>query len=318
LRWGRPTAFFAVPRVWEKLELTLREQMLHFSDDERKLGEWAMAHGKAHVLALEAKTKGPSLYGVASSLFLRKMKASIGLDQSESFYFGAAALKQQTSDFFTSLDIPLFNLYGLSETTGCHVLHNLNKFNLKTSGFSMPGTQTKIDNPDKDGDGEILLRGRQTMMGYLNNEKATVAALTSDGFLRTGDKGRLNPEGFLQITGRIKELIITAGGENIAPVGVEDKFKLLCPPCSNIMLVGEGQRFLAALITFKVDMDPKTGLPTRNLMLEARQFFQKELGLSVSTSDQAIAEPKVQAFIEQCVVETNKRAISRAANIRKF
>ena len=156
------------------------------------------------------------------------------------------------------------------------------------------------------------------MMGYLNNGKATVAALTSDGFLRTGDKGRLNPEGFLQITGRIKELIITAGGENIAPVGVEDKFKLLCPPCSNIMLVGEGQRFLAALITFKVDMDPKTGLPTRNLMLEARQFFQKELGLSVSTSDQAIAEPKVQAFIEQCVVETNKRAISRAANIRKF
>ena len=318
LKWGRPTAFFAVPRIWEKLELAIREKMLLFSDDEKKLGEWAMAYGKQHVLALEAKTQSPSLFGVANSIFLRKMKASVGLDQCESFYFGAAALKQQTSDFFTSLDIPLFNLYGLSETTGNHVLHNFSKFNLQTSGFSMPGTQTKIDNPDENGDGEILLRGRQTMMGYLNNEKATIATLTSDGFLRTGDRGRLNPEGFLQITGRIKELIITAGGENIAPVGVEDKFKLQCPPCSNIMLVGEGQRFLGALITFKVDIDPKTGIPTRNLMLEAREFFKQELGLTISTSDQAIAEPKVQAYIEQCVKETNKRAISRAANIRKF
>ena len=293
LKWGRPTAFFAVPRIWEKLELYLREQMIQYSDDERKLSEWAMTYGKAHVLALQAKTKTPELYGVARSLFLHKIKASIGLDQSESFHFGAAALKQATSDFFTSIDIPLFNIYGLSETTGNHVLHNLNKFNLTTSGFSMPGAITKIDNPDKDGEGEILLRGRQTMMGYLNNEKATIATLTSDGFLKTGDKGRLHPDGFLIITGRIKELIITAGGENIAPVGIEDKFKVQCPPCSNIMIVGEGQRFLGALITFKVDMDPKTGLPTRNLMLETRQFFQKELGLSLSTSDQAIAEPKV-------------------------
>lgn len=78
------------------------------------------------------------------------------------------------------------------------------------------------------------------MMGYLNNEKATINTLTEDGFFKSGDKGRLNSEGFLLITGRIKELIITAGGENIAPVGVEDKFKLVCPPCSNIMLVGEG------------------------------------------------------------------------------
>ena len=78
------------------------------------------------------------------------------------------------------------------------------------------------------------------MMGYLNNEKATIATLTSDGFLKTGDKGRLHPDGFLIITGRIKELIITAGGENIAPVGIEDKFKVQCPPCSNIMVVGEG------------------------------------------------------------------------------
>ena len=130
-------------------------------------------------------------------MFLRKIKASIGLDKSESFTYGAAPLKQTTSDFFTSIDMPLFNVYGLSETTGAHVLHNIDKFNLRTSGYSMPGCETKIDNPDQDGEGEILLRGRNIMMGYLNNEKATINTLTEDGFFKSGDKGKLNPEGFL-------------------------------------------------------------------------------------------------------------------------
>ena len=83
------------------------------------------------------------------------------------------------------------------------------------------------------------MRGRNTMMGYLNNEKATIDTLDSEGFLKSGDKGKIDANGFLKITGRIKEIIITAGGENIAPVPVEDAFKVACPPCSNIMMVGE-------------------------------------------------------------------------------
>ena len=214
--------------------------MLKASNDEKTLATWAQGYGTAHVHAMLNKTETPLLYGVANSLFLSKIKGTIGLDQSESFYFGAAPLKKSSSDFFTSLDIPLYNLYGLSETTGCHVLHNNRKFHLNSSGYSMPGCDTKIDNPDAEGDGEILLRGRNTMIGYLKNEKATRDALTHDGFLKSGDKGRLDEQGFLKITGRIKEIIITAGGENIAPVAVEDKFKLECEPCSNIMMVGEG------------------------------------------------------------------------------
>ena len=176
--------------------------------------------------------------------------------------------------YFASLDMPLFNLYGMSESTGATTVHTLTKFNLTSAGWAMPGTDLRIDNPDENGEGEICMRGRNTMMGYLKNEKATLETIDSQGYVKSGDKGKINDQGFLYITGRIKELIITAGGENIAPVPVEDNFKLFCPPCSNIMLVGEQQRFMACLITFKVEVDMKTGLPSHDLTQEAQSFFK--------------------------------------------
>lgn len=122
----------------------------------------------------------------------------------------------------------------------------------------------------------------------------------------------------MKITGRIKELIITAGGENIAPVPVEDRFKEFCPPCSNIMMIGEQQRFMAALITFKVDVDMKSGLPSKNLTPETVNFFKKELELDLKTSDEAVANPKVSEFIKKCIELTNAKSVSRASHMRKF
>ena len=212
----------------------------------------------------------------------------------------------------------LFNLYGMSETCGATTIHTFSKFNLDSAGWCLPGCDLRIDNPDENGEGEICMRGRNTMMGYLKNEEATINTLDSQGYIKSGDKGKIDSQGFLRITGRIKELIITAGGENIAPVPIEDNFKVFCPPCSNIMMVGEQQRFMAALITFKVDVDMKTGLPSRNLIDEAKVFFKKELGLDLKTSDEAVAEPKVSEFIKKCIEETNKKSVSRAAHIRKF
>lgn len=158
--------------------------------------------------------------------------------------------------------MPLFNVYGMSETTGATTVHSAENFRLDTAGYSIPGCDLKIDKPDEHGDGEICMRGRNTMMGYLKNEQATIETIDNEGFIRSGDKGRIEKDGHLKITGRIKELIITGGGENIAPVPVEDNFKISCPPCSNIMMVGEMQRFMACIITFKVDIDPKTGQPS--------------------------------------------------------
>ena len=212
----------------------------------------------------------------------------------------------------------LFNLYGMSETTGAHCIQSFNKFSFTAAGWAMDGCDLLIANPDENGEGEICMRGRNIMMGYLKNESATEDTLDSQGYLRSGDKGKIDAEGFLKITGRFKELIISAGGENIAPVIVEDNFKLECVACSNIMMIGEQQRFMAALITFKVDIDPKTGVPSRTLTAEAVADFKKNLGINVKTTDEAIAEPKVSEYIKKCLEATNKKSVSRAAHIRKF
>jgi long-chain-fatty-acid--CoA ligase ACSBG len=258
------------------------------------------------------------MYSVAHALILSKIKGALGLDQASVFLYGAAPMKQSTIDYFASLDIPMFNVYGMSETTGTTTLHTFTDFRLDSAGYALPGTDLKINNPDEHGEGEICMRGRNTMMGYLKNDKATIETIDSQGFIRSGDKGKILPDGHLKITGRIKELIITGGGENVAPVPIEDNFKEFCPPCSNIMLLGEQQRFMACLITFKVDVDPKSGQPSKNLTNEVQAFFKRELGVTLKTSDEAIAEPKVSEFIKKAIESTNKKSVSRAAHIRKF
>lgn len=212
----------------------------------------------------------------------------------------------------------LLNLYGMSETTGAFTVQTTGKFDFKVAGWALDGCDLMIANPDENGEGEICMRGRNIMMGYLKNEEATKSTIDNQGYVHSGDKGKVNAEGYLQITGRIKELIITAGGENIAPVPVEDSFKLECVACSNIMMIGEQQRFMAALVTFKVDIDPKSGVPSRNLTGEAKKCFKDNLGLEITTTDQACAEPKVSEFVKKCIEATNKKSVSRAAHIRKF
>lgn len=165
------------------------------------------------------------MYSIAHALILGNIKKALGLDQCKLFLFGAAPLKKTSIDYFASLDMPLFNVYGMSESTGATTIQVPNNFRLDSAGFAIPGSDLKIDNPDENGEGEICFRGRHIMMGYLKNEKATIETLDSQGFLHSGDRGRIEKDGHLKITGRIKELIITAGGENVAPVPIEDNFK---------------------------------------------------------------------------------------------
>ena len=206
----------------------------------------------------------------------------------------------------------------MSETTGATTIHSIDNFRLDSAGYALPGTDLLIYNPDENGEGEICMRGRNTMMGYLKNEKATTLTIDGRGFVHSGDRGRIEKDGHLKITGRIKELIITAGGENIAPVPIEDCFKVECPPCSNIMLVGEMQRFLACLITFKVDIDSESGAPSKNLTTETRSFFKSELGLDIKTTDEACSDNSVLEYIWKCIEATNTKSLSRAGYIRKF
>lgn len=214
------------------------------------------------------------MFRLANFIVLKRIKQALGLDQSMITFYGAAPLKKTSVDYFASLDIILNNVYGLSETTGGLTTHKTTDFRLSCAGEALSGTHIRIANPDKNGEGEITVAGRLIMMGYLKNEDATKECIGKDGYFRTGDLGKLEEGRFLKITGRIKELIIGAGGENIAPVPIEDKFKQFCPACANIMMIGEQRRFMSAIISFKVDIDMATGQPSKNLTNEAINFFK--------------------------------------------
>lgn len=151
------------------------------------------------------------------------------------------------------------------------------------------------------------------MLGYLKNEKDTLEAIDVNGYLHSGDIGKIDKDGFVYITGRIKELIITAGGENIAALNIEETFKKNCPPCNNIMCIGDYRKYLSALITLKVDVDNKTGIPSHNLQEDIRHFFKKHLKVNVHTTDEAMANEKILNYIQECVDKANTQVISRAA-----
>lgn len=157
--------------------------------------------------------------------------------------------------------MPLFGVYGMTETSAIATTFSYKKAKMHTAGFPMNGIQFKIDNPDKDGVGEVCMKSRSGFMGYYKNAKASQEMYDSDGFVHSGDLGVFKDE-FLEITGRIKELIITAGGENIPPVLIEQTFKELCPIISNIIVIGDNRRFLSALVALKVNVKQENNAPT--------------------------------------------------------
>jgi long-chain-fatty-acid--CoA ligase ACSBG len=143
------------------------------------------------------------------------------------------------------------------------------------------------------------MKGRNIFMGYFKNEKATAEIFDNEGYIHSGDLGTMH-DGFLEITGRIKELIITAGGENIAPVLIEDVFKEECPICSNIMIVGDNKRFLSAIITLKVNLDVKTNTPSHTLSNECKiqlRTVLPQIADSLTTVEDAIKHPEIIKFI---------------------
>ena len=191
----------------------------------QSISGWAKGLGYANTLSKMKNEGAPFCYSIANFAILSRIKGALGLGRSKGFFFGAAPMKKSTMEYFASLDIPLMNVYGLSETSGPLTVSLITKFNFTAAGSCLLGGELSIQNPDENGVGEVCGRGRHIMMGYLKNEEATKEVIDSQGFFHSGDLGKIDENNFLYITGRIKELIITAGGENIAPVLIEDHFK---------------------------------------------------------------------------------------------
>nr|CAD7446791.1 unnamed protein product [Timema bartmani] len=316
----RPTRFLGVPRVWEKIYEKMTRIGSQNGSIKRSIATWAKGHGLQHNLDKIKGIDSNSLgYSMASLLVFSKIKKALGLDRCKTFLNGAAPLSIEIKKYFLSLDILLCDAYGMSETTAGHTVSRDDIFRLTSAGKSLPGTKTKIYNPGQDQQGEVCMWGRHIFMGYLNNELNTSESLDEEGWLHSGDIGQLDEEGFLYITGRIKELLITAGGENIPPVIIEDVIKNELPFLSNVTLIGDQRKFLSVLLTFKTNINMETGEALDEVTSEVKDWLTS-LGSKASTVSQILEEnsEKVMATIQQGIDRANTKAISNAQKVQKY
>ena len=239
----RPTIFLGVPRVWEKIQARIAATGRASPPLRRKIAAWARAVGAEAGRRLEAGRKPPWQYPLADRLVFSKVRARLGLDRARFCVSSTAPIGRATLEFFFSLGIPIFEVYGMTECTGPATASLPAAFRIGTTGRALPGTEIRIA-PD----GEVLMRGGHVFAGYYRDEAATREALDAEGWLHSGDVGELERDGYLRITDRKKDLIITAGGKNVAPQNIEALLKRI-PGVAHACVVGDRRKYLSALLT---------------------------------------------------------------------
>ncbi|XP_036385708.1 long-chain-fatty-acid--CoA ligase ACSBG2-like [Megalops cyprinoides] len=319
LREVRPTTFLGVPRVWEKMQEKMKAMGARASMIRRKVANWAKSVGlQASYNIMNGNDTVPWGYMLANNLVFKKVRIALGLDRCTACYTGAAPITKDTLEYFMSLNVQLYELYGMSESTGPHTMSGLAANRIMSCGKEILGCNTKLDTPDEDGIGEICFWGRHVFMGYLNMPEQTKAALDQEGWLHSGDLGKHDKDGFLFVTGRIKELIITAGGENIPPVPIEDALKEELSIISNAMLVGDKRKFLSVLLTIKCNVDD-SGDPTDELTPDTVEYCRKH-GVNVTRVSELRTRrhPAISKAIQDGIQRVNTRATSNAQKIQKW
>ncbi|KAM7415789.1 hypothetical protein PAMA_018043 [Pampus argenteus] len=319
LKEVRPTSFMGVPRVWEKMQEKMKAIGAKSSPMRKRVADWAKSIGlQYNYSAMNGENQVPWGFMLANNLVFKKVRAALGLDRCRICFTGAAPITKDTLEYFMSLNIPVMELYGMSESSGPHTISLNNDYRITSCGKVMPGCKVKLENPDKDGNGEICFWGRNVFMGYLDMADKTTEALDQDGWLHSGDLGRHDQYDFLYITGRIKELIITAGGENIPPVPIEDAVKAEAAIISNAMLIGDKLKFLSMMLTLKCVVDDN-GDPTDELSPEALDFCQQHNVTATKVSEIiANKEPAIYRAIQEGMERVNARATSNAQKIQKW
>lgn len=292
----RPTWLLAVPRVFEKV-YNGADQKASLAG-KQKIFRWAAKTSIAYSRALDTP-HGPGIalklqHKVADALVLKKIRSLLG-GQAQYAISGGAALGERLGHFYRGLGLLVLEGYGLTETTAPISVNLPGNIKIATVGRPFPGCSVRIAD-----DGEVLLKGPNVFQHYHNNPEATAEALR-DGWFHSGDLGSLDSDGYIKITGRKKELIVTAGGKNVAPAILEDRLRGH-PLVSQCVVIGDGKPFVGALIT---------------LDAEALPGWLKAHGKPEMTVDEARKDADVWSSLEQAVARTN-RAVSRAESIRKF
>jgi long-chain acyl-CoA synthetase len=292
----KPTFVLAVPRIFEKIYngAEAKAEAAGKGDIFRKAAAVAIAYSEA----LDKKKVSPILklkHGLFDKLVYSKIRAGMG-GRVEAAISGGAPLGTRLGHFYRGAGVTVLEGYGLTETTAGATLNLMGAQRVGSVGRPIPGTSVKIAE-----DGEVLLRGPIVMEGYWQNQAANDEVFDSERWFKSGDLGKLDEDGFLYIVGRKKELIVTAGGKNVAPAVLEDRLRAH-PLVSQCMVVGDNQPFIAALVT--LDPDALKGWVANN----------KKDGASIND---LVNDPDLIAVIQTAVDEANK-AVSKAESIRKF
>jgi long-subunit acyl-CoA synthetase (AMP-forming) len=296
---ARPHFFFAVPRVWEKFEAALTANLLTATGLKAKLAAWARRVELQSVKRSMETGKDVDTFQrrLANKLVISKIKSAIGLDELFGAGSGAAPAARSTLEFFASVGLIIHEGFGMTETTGMATAQPLNRPHFGSVGRALPGVEIRIAD-----DGEILLRGPNMVPGYLHMPEETAALYTDDGWLLTGDLGALDEDGFLTITGRKKDLLITAGGKNVAPAEMENHLQGI-PGVGQAVVVGDRQPYLCAILALEEE-----GLPE----------LCNAAGVPVASLAELAGNEKVRAFLADRIDSDCNTKVARYQTIKKF
>jgi long-chain acyl-CoA synthetase len=297
----RPTWFFAVPRIWEKLKAGLEANFAKLPEEQRAAAdkglEAAYAKLRAEQAGEDVSAELAATVEKADREMFSNLRAALGLDEAVAVNVGAAPTSPEVLEFFHAIGIPVGELWGMSETCGTATCNPTDRIKLGTVGPPLPGIEIKLAE-----DGEVLVRGDSVMPGYRNMPEKTSETIDPEGWLLTGDVGELDEDGYLKIIDRKKELIINAAGKNMSPVNIESKLKAATPLVGQCVAIGDARPYNVALIVLDPDYAPS---------------WASNNGLEGKSLAELAREPKLIAALQEGVDEANSK-MSRVEQIKKF
>ncbi len=296
----KPTFMGAAPRIFEKAHGRIVTMQAAEGGAKEKLFKKAFEVGlKVDQLKREGKSVPLPLklqHGVFDKLVFSKVRDRFG-GRVRFFISGAAALNRDIAEWFHAAGVTILEGYGLTESSAGSFVNLPEDYRFGTVGVVMPGSEVKLGEGD-----EVMIKGPGIMDGYHNNPEETAKTLTSDGWLHTGDKGSLDADGYLTITGRIKELFKTSGGKYVAPPAIEAKFKAVCPYASQFVVFGDERNYCVALVT----LDP-----------DAMAVWAKENGMDGASYTEIVKSDAVEAMVSDYVDQMNAQ-LNRWETIKKW
>ncbi|HEX3452775.1 MAG TPA: AMP-dependent synthetase/ligase [Solirubrobacteraceae bacterium] len=297
----RPSWFFAVPRIWEKLKAGLETMIAAQPDEQQQRTQAALDAALRKVRLEQAGEEVPRELAEqvrdADEQIFAGLRVMLGLDQVESINVGAAPTPVEVLEFFHAIGLPLSELWGMSETCGAGSVNPVEKIKIGTVGPPAPGVQIKLAD-----DGEVLVKSDVVMAGYRNQPEKTKETFTDDGWLRTGDIGEFDDDGYLKIVDRKKELIISAAGKNMSPANIEATLKSASPLIGQACCIGDARPYNTALIVLDPDFAPA---------------WAATQGIADATLETLAHDDRVTAAVQEGVDAANAK-LARVEQIKRF